>query len=400
MISPRARKTLYRCLPCIFLLNLAFAEPAAEEDKSEDERAQEEQARQAEEEEKKKAEQAEIKARFPYTFNEVSSCLVIIECDTFIGKMSGSGFIAKADGKTYVYTNQHVIMGSDRFTLKTVTGETITPRGIELSLDRDIARILIDDREEVLPISASPALDIPLAVFGNSEGGGVATELYGMVTGVSSDLVEVSAEFVSGNSGSPVLNLDREVIGIASFVRFSAPSEEDEENEEKRFESKTRRFCYRLTGVTFAPVNWRRYNEKYGKPYLVTQDTIESLVDIIDGWYEAPFDPVPKQEFPDISLNGWSRTHNKMVERVTMVINKRRFTRTQQSKIRDEIYKSAHDLSNIAHQLALEVEQQAQEKALTGFLRGELAGYAYGLEYASYLLDYVGQKVADYIDKL
>jgi hypothetical protein len=33
-------------------------------------------------------------------------------------------------------------------------------------------------------------------------------------------------------------------------------------------------------------------------------------------------------------------------------------------------------------------------------LREELEGYAYGLEYASQVLDYVGQEVADYVDNL
>jgi V8-like Glu-specific endopeptidase len=397
MISHQARKPFLRYFFCS-LLWVATSLSATPEEQTETE----EQAEEAQKEAAKKneQEQAEIKAQFPYSFNDVAAHLVIIECQTFIGKVSGSGFIANADGKTYVYTNQHVIMGSDRFTLITATGEHLNAKGIELSTDRDIARILIDDRQEVLEISKNLALDIPLAVFGNSEGGGVATELYGTVTGVGSELLEVTAQFVSGNSGSPVLNLDKEVIGIASYVQFSAPTEEDEKEENGRFESKTRRFCYRLTGVKFAPVNWRRYNEKYGKPYFATQRTIESLASIIDGWYEAPFEPVPKQDFPDISLNSWFRTHNQMVDRVQMVIEKGRLTRTQQSKIRDEIHESAHDLSSISHHLALQVEKQSKEKALTGFLRGELEGYAYGLDYASFVLDYVGRKMAEYIDNL
>ncbi len=361
---------------------------------------------QAEEKDQKKSEESkhvdekDVKTQFTYSFNDVAQNLVIIECDSSIGRFVGSGFIAKDNGKTYIYTNQHVILGADKINLKTVTGEEIKPLGVELSKERDIARIVIDERDDALVISKKLAIGIPLAVFGNSEGGGVATELYGKVNGVGSDLVEVSAEFVAGNSGSPVLNLDKEVIGIASFVQFSAPSEEDDDKEKARFENKTRRFCYRLTDVAFVPVNWRWYNERFGKPYLVTQHTIESVAAIIDGWYDAPFDPVPHEDYPDISLTSWSTVHNKMVERVNEVIRKNRLSRTQQSKLRDEVYKSAHDLANITHRFSLQVEKQSDEEALTGFLHDELEGYAYGLEYASQVLDYVGKKVAEYIDNL
>jgi hypothetical protein len=194
-----------------------------------------------------------------------------------------------------------------------------------------------------------------------------------------------------------VLTVDREVIGIASYISISVPSEEEDES---RFENKIRRFCYRLTDIEWMPVNWRFFNEKYGKPYLVAQNTIEKVGAIIDGWYEDPFGRVPSENYPDISLVSWSTTHNKMVDRVNEIIKKNQLTRTQQSKLRDEVYKSAHTLANYTHRLALEMEEQSEEQALSGFLHEEFESYAYGLEYASQVLDYVGKKVADYIDNL
>jgi len=339
----------------------------------------------------------ESSEKMPYTFNDVASCIVIIESETCLGGMSGSGFIAKVDGKTYIYTNQHVVMGADTVEFVTASGEKLSVKSIELSMERDIARFLIDDREEALVISDNVAMNIPLAVFGNSEGGGVATELYGEVTGVGSDLVEVSAEFVSGNSGSPVLNADKEVIGIASYVRYSAPSKENEDAEE---EDKVRRFCYRLTGVEFVPINWRSYNERYGKPYLVTQSSMESMMGIIQGWGDEPFGRVPTENLPDISLNSWSHKHNKMVERVDEVIRRNRASRSTLNKIRDEIKQSAHDLATVSYRLSTELGKKAEERALTGFLRKEFESYASGLEYISELLEEAGQDIADWIDSL
>ena len=341
--------------------------------------------------------EAVIKAQFEYSFNDVSGTLVIIESRAGMARMAGSGFIAKMDGKTYIFTNQHVIMGADSIEFKTVTGERLKPRGVELSLKRDIARLLIEDKEAALVISDNLAMGIPLAVFGNSEGGGVATELYGTVTGVGADLVEVSAEFVSGNSGSPVLTLDKEVIGIASYVRYSQPSKMKEGT---RFENKVRRFCYRLTDVRWMPVNWGYYNRKYGKPYLETSHTIDSLGGIIGGWYEDPFARVPTGDQPDMSLHRWAATHNKMVERVADIKRKGFVSRSQLNKIRDEVQGSAHALSVISKRLSMDMEDQSKDPALTGFLRDEFEGYAYGLQYASEVLDYAGKWMADYIDNL
>jgi hypothetical protein len=380
--------------------SLAVPDVMAEKEKTKEQLEKEAKQKAEEAEARRKELEERLKPLFSFSFNDVSANLVIIECKSSIGATAGSGFIAKADGKTYIYTNQHVVLGADQISLRTVDGEEIKAKAVELSLERDIARVLIDDREGAFEISKNLAIDMPLAVFGNSEGSGVATELYGEITSVGSDLIEVSAEFVSGNSGSPVLNPEKEVIGIASYVQFSAPQEEDENEEKARFESTTRRFCYRLTDVQFAPVNWRKYNDKYGKPYIITRDTIESLALIIDGWYDAPFDSVPTENYPDISLTSWASTHNKMVERVNTIMDKGYITRAQQSKLRDEVYKSAHDLANVAHRMSVDVGKQADEKALTGFLRTELEGYSYGLEFASQVLDYVGKEVADYIDNL
>jgi len=347
--------------------------------------------------EKREAEEATIKSQFSYSFNDVAQNIVIIECRTEAGTMAGSGFIAKMDGKTYIFTNQHVIMGADSIEFKTVTGEQLKPLGVELALKRDIARLPIADRQDALIISDKVAMGIPLAVFGNSEGGGVATELYGNVTGLGADLVEVSAEFVSGNSGSPVLTLDKEVIGIASYVRYSEPSTMKEGT---KFENKVRRFCYRLTDINWFPVNWRYYNSKYGKPYLEVQNTMDSLGAIIGDWFEDPFTRVSTGNHPDMSLNRWAANHNKMMDRVTAINRKGYVTRSQLNKIRDEVQASAHDLSAIAKRLSMDMKEKSEDTALTGFLHDEFEGYAYGLQMASDVLDEAGQWLADYIDGL
>jgi hypothetical protein len=343
--------------------------------------------------EKREAEEAEIKAQFSYTFNDVYDKLVLIECKGKHGAWQGSGFVAAMDGKTYIFTNQHIVLGTDTISFKTAKGEVLRPRAVELSATRDIARLLLEDHD-ALAVSDNLSMGAPLAVFGNSEGSGVATELYGKVTGVGADLVEVSAEFVSGNSGSPVLNQDREVIGIASYVRYSQPSQMKEGTQ---FENKVRRFCYRLTDVQWMPVNWKKYNEEYGKAYRETEELVDSVFAVVNGWYEDPFGPVSEDQ-SDYDLRKWSNDHNHMVNRIVRLSDKGRASVSElnstNKQIRNDIGDSAEALSAFCKKRARFVEFKAEKRDLTGFLRDEFEGYVYRLQYASEAIDYIGTKLA------
>ncbi len=363
---------------------------AAEEDDKETKEKTEQELEEAKE--KREAAEAEIKAQFSYTFNDVYDKLVIIECKGKHGTWSGSGFVAAMDGKTYIFTNQHVILGADTISFKTAKGEVLRPRVVELSATRDIARLLLED-QEALAISDNLAMGAPLAVFGNSEGSGVATELFGKVTGIGAELVEVSAEFVSGNSGSPVLNLDKEVIGIASYVRYSTPTKMKEGTQ---FENKVRRFCYRLTNVRWARVNWKKYNAEYGMAYRETEELVDSILDVVNGWYDDPFGPVSDNQ-SDYDLRKWSNEHNRMVSRIVRLRDKGRATvkelNSTNKQIRNDIGDSAEALSEFCIRRARFVEFTTGKRDLTGFLRDEFEGSVYRLEYASEAIDYFGTKL-------
>jgi hypothetical protein len=369
-----------RYLLCLHLLvsglsALPFSTYAEEEKTPESSEADE---TDGQEQNKSESDEEKIESGFPFTFNDVASNLVIIECKSTQGKWSGSGFVAEMDGKIYIFTNQHVLMGADSIEFKTATGDKLNSlvRGVELAADRDIARLPLADRTAALTVSSKVLMGMPLAVFGNSEGGGVATELFGKVTGVGGDLVEVSAEFVSGNSGSPVINENREVIGIASYVSFSQPNRTTENT---RFENQTRRFCYRLTNVTWAPVPWKYYNAKYGTPYAETVATFDSVLEIIKGLYEEPYGNV-SQNYSDADLERWSTQHNRAI---TGSGNQRR----------RNVGKSAEALSDYCQRRARTLEIKLESRELSGFLRDELESYQHSFEYIAELADYLSAKM-------
>ena len=216
----------------------------------------------------------------------------------------------------------------------------------------------------------------PIAVFGNSDGGGGATELYGKVTGVGADLVEVSAEFVSENSGSPVLNLDMEVIGIASYVRTSQPSRMKEGTQ---FENKVRRFCFRLNKVRWARVNWKKYNAEYGMAYRETAAMVESITTVVNGLYDEPFGRVA-ESYTDSTLANWSTRHNRAVN-------------NSGSQRRTEVDKSTKALSDLCKRRARSLKLKLEKNNMTEFLRKESEGYMYSFQYASEAIDYFNAKL-------
>jgi len=80
-------------------------------------------------------------------------------------------------------------------------------------------------------------------VLGNSAGAEVATELHGVVKGIGPRKIEVDAEFVSGNSGSPVIHVRTgQVIGIATEVLVPVL---DAITQDSPFRN-LRRFAYRI----------------------------------------------------------------------------------------------------------------------------------------------------------
>ncbi len=338
------------------------------------------------------AEEKEMKARFGYSFNDVQNHLVLIECEGIKGRSAGSGFVAFMDGKPYLFTNQHIIMGAEQISFKTASGHAVQPLGVELSARRDIARLPLPLDYDALAVSGELAVDDPIAVFGNSEGGGVATELYGKVNGVGSDRIEVSADFVPGNSGSPVLNLDKQVIGIASYIRWKSDDKKGEE---------IRRFCYRLDDVEWRPVNWKKYNDAYGKPYRETEMLIDAIFEIIGTWYSDPSSRIPASSCPAGELRYWSDEHNQMVNKIEKMLDKGSCTQVEldriNRKIRTDLIDSAETLSGICETRARTVRMfSSKQRDLTGFLDSEFESLAIRLEAVSMVVKQYGKKLEHY----
>ena len=203
-----------------------------------------------------KTEIAEVVAPSPVPNTILTEALVIISGDN----TSGSGFIAQIKGRTFLVTNIHVLGAARGAVFSTIGGEKLSLGSIAyLSQGRDIAIIPIEWDGGYFQLSPSLTVDDVaigqgVTVMGNSDGASVATQLIGKISGLGPEEVEVTAKFVPGNSGSPIVHDDLgTVIAIASHLKdYSNKSKWTEDTDL----SDIRRFGYRLDGE----IQWEQVN--------------------------------------------------------------------------------------------------------------------------------------------
>lgn len=170
-------------------------------------------------------------------------------------KGSGSGFVAQDQGKKYMYTNRHVVSGSRTISVKFLDGTRLVLGDVEVAKGLDLVRFEISTAYPALEFDDSiPNIGDRIVTFGNSSGTGVCTEIQGLINGVGPTAIETDAEFVKGNSGSPILGANYKVMAIATFV-VDGKKMINWTNEGTRF-SRTRRFGLRVSGAEWIKMRW------------------------------------------------------------------------------------------------------------------------------------------------
>jgi len=223
-----------------------FSDPEIPEDESIEERI----ARIQSELEAAKAEMEEkvIKGESVEEIEIPMGALVVISSK----QSNGSGFIGEMRGKTFLITNIHVLGLAKEATIKTLDGVTLNlSSDAYISKERDIAIVPLKWGGDTFLVSESIKDDQlkignQVTLMGNSDGTGVATRLRGAVDGIGPEELQVSAKFVPGNSGSPIVaNNSGKVVAIASYMRDLSDRSKWTEDSEL---DDIRRFGYRLDG--------------------------------------------------------------------------------------------------------------------------------------------------------
>jgi len=129
----------------------------------------------------------------------------------------GTGFVVDADG--WVITNRHVV-GDDPRPVVAVNGERYVARVAAISDEVDLALLSID--AQGLPeLSLADRYDgeagVPFYVIGNPlffSGIANAGETLGLIGPQAAPMMALQAPIYRGNSGSPIITEDGEVIGV------------------------------------------------------------------------------------------------------------------------------------------------------------------------------------------
>ena len=150
----------------------------------------------------------------------------------------GSGFFVDADR---IVTNRHVLEGAYRAEVHSSTGTVFPVRGVlAVDAEGDIALLKIDaPAAQIRPLpldKTSPQEGESIVVIGNPLGleGSVTNGIVSAVRDIPTfgRIIQITAPISSGSSGSPVVNMQGQVIGIATLqitggqsVNFAIPSE-------------------------------------------------------------------------------------------------------------------------------------------------------------------------------
>jgi tetratricopeptide (TPR) repeat protein len=150
----------------------------------------------------------------------------------------GSGFFVEVDR---IVTNRHVLEGAYRAEVHSSSGAVFPVRGIlAVDAEGDLALLKIDaPLNQIKPLSldkTSPQEGESVVVIGNPLGleGSVTNGIVSAVRDIPTfgRIIQITAPISSGSSGSPVVNMQGQVIGIATLqitggqsVNFAIPSE-------------------------------------------------------------------------------------------------------------------------------------------------------------------------------
>jgi tetratricopeptide (TPR) repeat protein len=151
----------------------------------------------------------------------------------------GSGFFIESDR---IVTNRHVIEGAYRAEVHSSTGTVYPVKGVlAVDAEGDLALLKIDvpvnQQIRSLPLDkTSPQEGESVVVIGNPLGleGSVTNGIVSAVRDIPTfgRIIQITAPISAGSSGSPVVNMQGQVIGIATLqitggqsVNFAIPSE-------------------------------------------------------------------------------------------------------------------------------------------------------------------------------
>jgi len=162
-------------------------------------------------------------------YKDVKASVVVVQANNSQNEplYQGSGFFIDKAGD--IITNFHIIKGSTKVNVTTADGITYPAKNVlAKDISSDLACISVNIPTQLVhPMklnTISPEVGEAISVIGFPEGpGGVALSMtQGIVSSVQTlkeygDVIQITADVSPGASGSPLVNIKSEVIGVTTF---------------------------------------------------------------------------------------------------------------------------------------------------------------------------------------
>jgi len=196
---------------------------------------------------------------------------------------SGSGFLAKNNSATFLFTNAHVAAGVKGASFKTLDDMPVKTAAAGCAVEHDVFSLQATPTagkpfEIMQGVDQNAGIGDEIVVLGNAEGAGVINTITGRIVGIGPRLVEVDAPFQPGNSGSPIVHLKSgKVIGVATYAIIR---KYDTTTQEPVKVPTIRRFGYRLDTIKiWQPVAWPAFSAQAAEI-----EAVEKLTDDLAGF--------------------------------------------------------------------------------------------------------------------
>lgn len=162
-------------------------------------------------------------------YKEVNQSVVAVKANNSQDELmsQGTGFFIDKAG--YIITNFHVINGANKINVTTADGNTYQVKNIlAKDISSDLACLSVDIPSQLVhPIKIntfSPEVGEEISVIGYAEGPGRLAQsmTLGIVSSIQTlneygEVIQIDASVSPGASGSPLINMNREAIGVTTF---------------------------------------------------------------------------------------------------------------------------------------------------------------------------------------
>jgi len=311
--------------------------------------------------------------------------------DTEDGK--GSGFLVRMAGGTYFVTNFHVLEAATKIECSNPSDDfTLTAGQIQVAADRDLVRIPMN-KPTGLTVEDAPRIGAAAAAYGDSGGKDVVTKLDGRILGVGPTELEVSAQFIPGNSGGPIITGSGGVVAVATYVARESGIP-DWIKSGTRFKG-TRRFGVRVSdNIQWTPMPLTLFETQSAK-ISQTDDLIDELIAISRELIYSPFRQPLETKFGDIQeLANYISSYNNTCREFDQMSG-RRVTKDEleqaNGKFRGRIQQSAADLSRAIDSIQSDLSFESQD-ITAPYLRSRMSD---SLDTMHQLSDFIAQNIQD-----